>query len=77
MVAVGAGRERPRLHYNWEAPLWVIRLCQLVRVQHCGRIGCAAIGELGDVERTVDRLAARCLPISYEAERRGENQAQG
>ena len=59
MVAKGAGRERPAIRQDRETPDRIIGLCQFVGMQRRSRERRAALSELRDGERAMDRLPAR------------------
>ena len=78
MVAKGADRGRPTIHQDRETPDRILGLRQFVGMQRRGRERRAAVSELRDGKRAMDRLPARGFASrnpsesgrKYEPERR-------
>ena len=56
MVAEGASRKRPAIHEDRETPGRIIGLYTLVIMERSGLIRRAAVGELHDAQRTMNRF---------------------
>ena len=76
MVAEGAGRERPRVREDRETPRRIVGLGEFIGVEHSSRKRGAAVGELRDAKRAVDRLSARRLAGGDALEGGGEDEAK-
>ncbi len=76
MVAERAGRERPAIRQDRKNPGWIVSLRQFVGMERRGRERSAAISELRDGERAMDRFSARGFASRDPSERSREDKPE-